>query len=104
MDKSDRVTFKASPMTVKMLADLKGFYNCSTRSKLLDLHLLPEVMCAIYKNPMPNDLSPKQRKAYKRIMVQMSMIDEVAKECLKLQIAEQKKEAKKKTSKTKKRS
>lgn len=67
MDKSNRVTFKANPELVKTLRDLRIFYGLSTRSKLLQ-ELVIESVFAIYRNPMPKELSAEQKRAYKRII------------------------------------
>lgn len=107
-NKANIISFKSTPSLVKLLRDLRIFYGQATRSKLLIENIVPEALFAVYKNPMPKDLSPEQKRAYKRIMVNMTMVNEVAKECIRLQ-NEREKEAKdnkvqpKKKSKLKKR-
>lgn len=107
-NKANIISFKSTPFLVRQLRDLRIFYGQATRSKLLMENIVPEALVAVYKNPMPKGLSPEQKRAYKRIMINMSMIDEAGKEYMRLQIErerkrEQESKAKKKSKlKTKK--
>lgn len=102
-NKANIIAFKSTPGLVRQLRDLKIFYGQKTRSKLLIENILPEALVAVYKNPMPKKMSPEQKRAYKRIMINMSMIDEVGKELMRLQIKREK-ESKANKSKSKKKS
>lgn len=99
-NKANIVAFKSSPGLIEQLKDLQLFYGQKTRSKLLVENILPEAIVAIYKSPKPKGLTKSQEKAYKRIMLNMRMVDAVAKELLRMQREREKEN--KKHSKTKK--
>lgn len=99
MDKSGRITFKSNKAIVRYLRDLKLFYGCSTRSKLLQF-LVPEAIMAVYQNPMPEGLSAEQKRAYKRIVKDVEkMYRALEKVTAKLEVAKKKKKSKRSSKK-----
>ena len=65
-NKAGVIAFKPNKELVRALRDLQIYYGNTTRSSLLS-SLVTDSIIAVYRRKPPENMSPEQKRAYKRI-------------------------------------